>query len=313
MKKIEIIRLESLSRAPLVVEGFSFKGSDPGAPSAAIVGAMEGGVVLPLYIASALVDFLKNSLPKKRILGNILIVPSINHYALNIRERFWPLDKTNLNMMFPGYDQGETTQRIAKKLFDALQGHTYGISLETRPDPASCLPYVSLFQSGYEDLEGAKRFGLEFIYHKGLTSIDTVSLQYNWQLWETKAYTLMCPSDTQVKPETANTLFQAVLRFLSQSGVIDYHMFNAAQTDVITRSDIEVIKASRSGIFVPKRSVGSYVATGEIIGTVIHALDGATIHRFEAPCDGVITCINNQALIYEKAVAFRIARSGTLL
>ena len=115
MEKIEILKIESLSRAPLVVEGYLFKGSNPKAPRVAIIGAMEGDSILPLYCASSLVDFFKNKIEEEKIKGDILIIPSINHYALNIGKRFWPLDNTDINMMFPGYEFGETTQRIAKK------------------------------------------------------------------------------------------------------------------------------------------------------------------------------------------------------
>ena len=55
---------------------------------------------------------------------------------LNIGKRFWPLDNTDINMMFPGYELGKT-QRIAKKSFDAISGYDYGIILERRPDPAT--------------------------------------------------------------------------------------------------------------------------------------------------------------------------------
>lgn len=161
MQKIEILRIESLSRAPLVVEGYLFKGTNEKAPKIAIVGAMEGDSILPLYCASSLVDFFKNKIDKKKIKGDVLIIPSINHYALNIGKRFWPLDNTDLNMMFPGYGLGETTQRIAKKIFDAIQGYDYGIILERRPDPVTCIPYVKLYKSGYEDILGAKNLDLK--------------------------------------------------------------------------------------------------------------------------------------------------------
>ena len=62
MQKIEILRIESLSRAPLVVEGYLFKGTNEKAPKIAIVGAMEGDSILPLYCASSLVDFFKNKI-----------------------------------------------------------------------------------------------------------------------------------------------------------------------------------------------------------------------------------------------------------
>lgn len=311
MKKIEILRIESLSRAPLVIEGYFFEGSNPKAPSVAIVGAMEGNTILPLYCAASMVDFLHNKLKSdNKIKGNILIIPSINHYALNIGQRFWPLDKTDLNMMFPGYEQGETTQRIAKKIFDAIRGYTYGISLETRPDPAICIPYIKLFKSEYEDLESAKRFGFKIIHHRTMKSIDTVSLQYNWQLWGTKAYSIMCPSSSAVDDKDSSQILQAIIRFLGKSKVIDYKIYNGYESNVINKDSIKVIKTPKSGIFIATQKPGNYCVKGEVIGKVVHSLEGEVIHQFSAPCDGMITCIYAHSLIFENAVAFRIAQVG---
>ncbi|HHD77273.1 MAG TPA: succinylglutamate desuccinylase [Campylobacteraceae bacterium] len=309
MQKIEIVKIESLSRAPMVVEGYLFEGSDPEAPSVAIVGAIEGDAIIPLYTTSRLVEFLSRKLEKEqKIRGNILVVPSVDHYALNVRERFWPLDKTDLNMMFPGYSEGETTQRIAHKLFEAVQGYTYGITLRSRPDNADCIPHVVLLESGYEDLEGAKRFGFKFIYHKEVQSVNTVSLQYNWQLWHTKAFTIMTPRNAEPAGYDSDTVFQALVRFLERSGVIDYPMFYAYESNVVTREEISVVKSPQSGIFVTQKTPGAYVHAGEVIGEISHALEGRTIHTFTAPCDGMITCLYNHALIIEKSIAFRIAQ-----
>lgn len=311
MKKIEIVRIESLSRAPLVIEGYLFEGSNPKAPSVAIVGAMEGNSILPLSCASSMVDFLRNKLSsQKKIKGNILIIPSINHYALNIAQRFWPLDKTDLNMMFPGYEQGETTQRIAKKIFDAISGYTYGISLEIRPDPATCIPYIKLFKSSYEDLESAKRFGFKIIHHRTMKSIDTVSLQYNWQLWGTKAYSIMCPNNSFVDDKESSQILQAIIRFLGKSKVIDYKIYNGYESNIINRDSIKVVKSAKSGIFIAHFKPGNYCVKGDVIGKVVHSLEGEIILEILAPCDGMITCIYSNSLIFENAVAFRIAQVG---
>ena len=310
MEKIEILRIESLSRAPLVIEGYLFKGTNKIAPKIAIVGAMEGESILPLYCASTMVDFFKNKIDKKNIKGDVLIIPSINHYALNIGKRFWPLDNTDINMMFPGYELGETTQRIAKKVFDAISGYDYGIILERRPDPATCLPYIKLYKSGYEDLESAKRFGFKMIHHRTMKSIDTVTLQYNWQLWGTKAFSIMCPSDNQVDKKIASQINQAMIRFMDNKKILNYHIFNGYESTVIDRNSIEVVKSPRSGIFISKELPGNYVSKDQVIGEIVHSLEGDVIHQFLAPCNGMITCFYSNSLIYEHAVAFRIAKIG---
>ena len=310
MEKIEVLRIESLSRAPLVVEGYLFKGTNSKAPKVAIVGAMEGDSILPLYCASTMVDFFKNKIDKEKIEGDVLIIPSINHYALNIGKRFWPLDNTDINMMFPGYELGETTQRIAKKVFDAISGYDFGIILERRPDPATCLPYIKLFKSGYEDLIGAKKFGFKMIHHRTMKSIDTVTLQYNWQLWGTKAFSIMCPSDNQVDKKIASQINQAMIRFMDKTKIIDYHIFNGYESTVIDRNSIAVVKSPRSGIFISKELPGNYVSKDQVIGEIVHSLEGDVIHQFLAPSNGMVTCFYSNSLIYEHAVAFRIAKIG---
>ena len=310
MEKIEILRIESLSRSPLVVEGYLFKGTNSKAPKVAIVGAMEGDSILPLYCASTMVDFFKNKIDKEKIEGDVLIIPSINHYALNIGKRFWPLDNTDINMMFPGYELGETTQRIAKKVFDAISGYDFGIILERRPDPATCLPYIKLFKSGYEDLIGAKKFGFKMIHHRTMKSIDTVTLQYNWQLWGTKAFSIICPSDMQVDKKVASQINQAMIRFMDKTKIIDYHIFNGYESTVIDRNSIAVVKSPRSGIFISKELPGNYVSKDQVIGEIVHSLEGNVIHQFLAPSNGMVTCFYSNSLIYEHAVAFRIAKIG---
>ena len=310
MEKIEVLRIESLSRAPLVIEGYLFKGTNKKAPKVAIVGAMEGESILPLYCASTMVNFFKNKIDKAKIKGDVLIIPSINHYALNIGKRFWPLDNTDINMMFPGYELGETTQRIAKKVFDAISGYDFGIILERRPDPATCLPYIKLYKSGYEDLVSAKKFGFKMIHHRTMKSIDTVTLQYNWQLWGTKAFSIMCPSDNQVDKKIASQINQAMIRFMDKTKIISYHIFNGYESTVIDRSSIDVVKSPRSGIFISKELPGNYVSKDQVIGEIVHSLEGDVIHQFLAPCNGMITCFYSNSLIYEHAVAFRIAKIG---
>ena len=146
MREEILFEIGSANRNPLVVKGFRFGKKEEGKPSIAIVGALYGDAISQLFVASSLVNFLaqKEAENPNFITGEILIIPSVNNYSFNIAERYWPLDKTDIDMMFPGYDKGETTQRIAHRLFEALQGFTYGVVLENRKDRAYCLPYIKL-------------------------------------------------------------------------------------------------------------------------------------------------------------------------
>jgi len=308
MKTVEILRLESLSREPMVIEGYLFKGTDPDAPKVAIIGAMQGDALIPLHASASLINFLKNKIKAQKILGDVLIIPSINHYALNISEKFWPLDKTNINMMFPGFDQGETTQRIAQKVFEAIKDYDYGVVLETRTDQSICIPYLMLLKSSWEDMQGAQNFGLKIIHHKELESIDTVTLQYNWQLWGTKAYSIMCPAEQKIDEEVSKEIIQSMIRFMNENKIIKYPIFKEYNSNILQSKNIYTIKSPNSGMFISTKSLGSYITKGEVLGKIIDSLNGKVIHQFKSKVDGKLLCMFNNALVNENAIVYKIAK-----
>jgi uncharacterized protein len=306
MKRLEILNFKSPNRAPLKVEGFLF-GEDSVGPSLAIVGAMSGDHINQLYVASRLVDYLRQKEEEGKIVGKILVIPAVNTYALNMGETFWPLDKTDINMMFPGYAQGETTQRIAAKLFESLQGYDYGIILEGRRDQGMCLPYVKLIQSGYEDIEAARDFGMRFIHYRRYSPIETVMLQYNWQLWETKAFSIVFGKNGSIDHENSSEVSGALIRFMSKHRLITLPVFGGYQSNIIKPEQIVILKASRAGIFDPLFSCGSTVEKGEVLGRITDALSGEKLEKIIAPVGGVLTCQYASPLIFQNSIAFRIA------
>ena len=120
MKKKTIFTMNSIYRDDFRITGYEF-GS--GEKSACIVGSTRGNEVQQVYICSQLVKHLK----KLEAAGcikkgkSILIIPTANHFSMNIGKRFWGSDNTDINRMFPGYNLVETTQRIAAGLFEKIQ------------------------------------------------------------------------------------------------------------------------------------------------------------------------------------------------
>lgn len=307
MKRFDIVTLESPNRAPLRIEGFLFGEENTKGPSIAIVGAMSGDHVNQLYVASGLVDYLRTKEEEGKIIGKILVIPAVNAYALNMGEKFWPLDKTDINMMFPGYYQGETTQRIAARLFDTLKGYDYGVILEGRRDQGMCLPYVKMIQSGYEDLECAKDLGMNFIHYRPHDPVETAMLQYNWQLWETKAFSIVFGKNGTIDQRDSEEVHTALVRFLSKRGMLKFSVFEGRQSNIIDPHKITLLKASRAGIFISKVRCGTHVEKGERLGKIIDALSGEKLEKIISPCEGIVTCQYSHPLIFQNSIAFRIA------
>ncbi len=309
-----LFEIASLSRNPLKVKGYRF-GKEGTTPSCVIVGPMSGTAIDQLWIASQLVRFLRqHELANAAFVkGEILIVPTVNPYSFNMGKNFWPLDNTDIDVMFPGYDKGETTQRIASYLFEKTNNYDYAISLEARKDHVECIPYVKVLQTGMEKIEDARAFGLDFIFLKELAPTDTVSLNYNWQVWNAKSFSLVSGKKGALRKVEANKVFDAVVRFLSQKGLIDFTTFAGSHGNVVTPNDVEAVKSTAAGLFDALTPVGEYVVHGQPLGRIFNALDGTLLQTIISPCDGIVSCRYDYSLIFQNAIAFRIIKIESTL
>jgi len=309
MKEEVLFEISSLSRNPLKVKGFRF-GREGTTPSCVIVGPMMGTAIDQLWIASQLVRFLRqHELANAAFVkGEILVIPTVNPYSFNMGKNFWPLDNTDIDVMFPGYEKGETTQRIASRLFEKTNNYDYAILLEARKDHVECIPYVEVLESGMNYIEDARAFGLDFIHVKEETPNDTVSLTYNWNIWNAKAFSLISGKKGVLRKHEANKVFDAIVRFLAKKELIDFSTFEGSHGNLVMPNDIEAIKSSAAGLFDTLANIGDSVVHGQPLARIFNSLDGTLIQTIISPCDSIISCKYDYSLIFQNAIAYRIVK-----
>ena len=141
---------------------------------------------------------------------------------MNIGKRFWATDNTDINRMFPGYHAGETTQRIADGVFRAIQGYNYGIQFTSFYLPGDFVPHVRMMDTGYQNASLANLFGLPYVVIRQPQPIDTATLNYNWQIWNTNAFSVYSSATAQIDERAARMAVASVLRFLTRMGILRY-------------------------------------------------------------------------------------------
>lgn len=307
MRKEKLFSMNSPFRDDFNIYGYRF-GS--GEKTIAIVGAMRGDEIEQQYISSQIVKHLKKLEDKGKIIEGheILVVPSVNPFSMNISKRFWAMDNTDINRMFPGYNQGETTQRIAAALFEVLQGYKYGVQLVSFYLPNEFIPHVSITETGYEDLETASLFGLPYIcLHKPLP-VDTTLLNYNWQIWGTKSYSIFAGNNDEVGTPTCNRVIEAFFRFMNRTGVIKSSSFSQPDYNsvIIRREELVTVKSPKSGIITSVKSVNEEVAVGDVLAKIIDPYEGSTIAEIKSPVDGVLFSAYNRPLTLQNTPLFKI-------
>ena len=307
MNKRVIYEMVGLYRDDFQITGYEF---GEGEKSVCIVGSSRGNEVQQIYCCSKLVKKFRQLEAEGRICEGhkILIIPSLNPYSMNIQKRFWPTDNTDINRMFPGYDLGETTQRIADGVFREISKYQFGIQFTSFYVPGNFVPHIRLMDEGYSRIETAMQFGLPYVVKRKVRPYDTATLNYNWQVWNTEAFSLYTTATEQIDPNGAGQAVLAVMNFLSAQGIIRYQVPVLAESKVITDTELVSVRTSESGVFEPLVKAGEDVRVGQPLANIIHPYESELIETLYAPVDGRIFFIHNAPLTYANTAVIKIVR-----
>lgn len=307
MRKELLYSMEGIYREDYKISGFKF-GSDE--KSACIVGSLRGNEYQQTYICSQLIKELKKLEEHGQIANGkgILVIPSLNMYATNIDKRFWPLDDSDINRRFPGFLNGDTTQQIAAEIMGIIKGFSYGIQLTSFYMPGKFVPHIRMMETGFQNPSLANLFGLPFVVIRKPKPMDTTTLNYNWQMNGTSAFSLYTNCTDYIDDVSARQAVASILRFLTRMGIIKYNNHSGYIAEVINEDDLMPIKADTAGLYKRLIEPGEPVYRGTIIGEIIDPCEGEVISQITSPTEGLVFFAHTEPTVMEDAVVCRVIR-----
>lgn len=306
MKIQTIFHMPSPYRDDFRIKAYTF---GHGEKSLCIVGSMRGDEMQQQYVASRMVKMLRQAEEENLIPDevSISVIPSVNPSSINIEKRFWALDGTDINRMFPGYDHGETTQRIAAGVFEFIKDFKYGIQLVSYYLPGNFLPHVRMIHTGFENVDDACLFGLPYVLVSQPKPIDTVLLNYNWQIWETQAFSLYAGTTEVIDEDMAEVSIKAICRFMQEKKlIVAEDVAPEKNSMVVEQNTMTEIKAPHAGLFMLNCKVGQRVNKGDVIASILHPYEGHEVCKIKAPQDGTVFFARNKSITFQNTLLFRL-------
>ncbi|MFQ9514465.1 MAG: M14 family metallopeptidase [Eubacterium sp.] len=307
MEEKVLFEIKDIYRDTFRVTGFSF---GKGEKTICIVGSTRGNENQQLFTCSQLIKKLAEQEEKGRLAEGveILVIPCVNPYSMNIKKRFWTVDNTDINRMFPGYDLGETTQRIAAGVFDVIKDYKYGIQFASFYMPGAFLPQIRVMKTGFEDVELAKQFGLPYVVLHNPRPFDTATLNYNWQIWETKAFSLYTTNTSRIDKKSGKQAVEAILNFMSKQEIInnEYRARAGYISRVIESNDMISVRTKASGFFDSQVAPGEEVEEGQLLARIIDTYRGTVKSEIFSPVEGVVAFLHDEAMTYEDTAVIKL-------
>lgn len=305
MNKRILYEIKGMYRDDFRVTGYEF---GHGEKSVCIVGNTRGNEIQQIYCCSQLVKKMKQLEEEGRIRNGhkILIIPSVNPYSVNIQKRFWPTDNTDVNRMFPGYNLGETTQRIADGVFKEIKDYRYGIQFTSFYMPGNFVPHVRYMKEGFTQKEDAEKFGLKYIVERKVRPYDTATLNYNWQVWDTTAFSLFTNTTSTISKISAGQAVLSVMNFLANNEIIKYGAISEKKIRTFEDTQLISVRTAKSGFYEPLVKAGDEVEAGTPLANIINPYEGDVLETLYAPIGGVIFFIHSDPLTYANTAVIKI-------
>lgn len=307
MRKETIYSLSSPYREPLKINAYRF---GHGKKSACIIGSIRGNEIQQLYVCSQIINKLNELEANGNIIsGNeIMVIPCANHHSMNIGKRFWTVDNTDINRKFPGYNMGETTQRIADGIFQNVKDYEYGIQLASFYMPGDFIPHVRMMNTGKQSASLASLFGLPYVVIREPKPIDTTTLNYNWQLCGTNAFSVYTNETDETDEVSAMQAVSAILRFFTRMGILKYNNHGGYISTLINEEELTSIKTKDGGIYRRLRNPGDEVHMGDVLAEIVHPYEGYVISQILSPTEGIIFFAHKKPIVTENEIIYKIIR-----
>jgi predicted deacylase len=286
---------------------------EPGAPvRLALVGGVHGNELNGIYVLAHLARFLRavadHERPPIRLDGRVVVVPAVNVLGVNVHRRAWPFDSSDLNRMFPGYDAGETTQRLAHAVLEATRDAAIRVDVHSSNLDFEELPQVRLYDPSDVERRTARLFGLAAVVERPSSSVFAATLGHAWRQSPGQSFVLQAGRAGDLQLEHADRLFGAIVRFCTRVGILLGTRLADEDEDVWyfgTRQTLPLV-SERAGLFVSKVRIGAWLRAGDHIGFIYDAFDGALRAEVKAPRSGLLSGLRRQPLLCEGDLVARL-------
>ncbi|MBE5943794.1 MAG: succinylglutamate desuccinylase [Lachnospiraceae bacterium] len=307
MNKEELFSMNTAFRGEYVIHGYTY---GRGEKSACIVGAMRGNEYQQLYICSLLAQKLSELEAQGDIvLGKeIMLIPTLNYSSMNVKKSKWISDDSDINRSFPGNPKGPATSRIAAQILDIVREYSYGVQFASFYLPGESIPHVRMMETGVESISLANLFGMPYVLTGANRAFDKVTLNYNWQMAGTQAFSLYSSTTNSIDDESARMTVASVLRFLTRMGIIRYESHGGYISTVLKEQELLSVKADEAGFFRKLVGINQEVKRGQILAEIINPMDGSVKSEILAPTDGITFFVQDSPTIFQNEVTYKIIR-----
>lgn len=252
------------------------------------------------------IEMVRRMMTEKRFnvtSGAVIAVPILNIFGFIHYSRDVP-DGKDVNRSFPGSKTGSMAGRIAYHYTSAILSQVdYGIDLHTGGGQRHNFPQIRYTDNDERSEQLAKVFNAPISFSSKL-----IKGSFRNAAHQMKIPTVVFEAGESMRFDDYSIIegMQGVLNVMKHFGMIEtIEPKYIERNNTVHLKDRKWLRAPTAGMFIPKIKNGSEIKKGQVIGIVSgpYAKRSKTV---KAPFDGLVFCINHQAVVNRGDALFHI-------
>ena len=191
---------------------------------------------------------------------------------------------------------------------ERVKGYNYGIQFPSFYLQGEFIPHIRMMETGLQSNSLANLFGLPYVVTGSERAYNTTTLNYNWQINGTSAFSIYTGATDEIDEERAQIGVSAVLRFLTRMGIIRYNCHGGYISSILDEEDMVSIQSSKAGFLRKLIGTNEEVKRGDVLAEVIEPNLGTVVAEIVAPTDGIIFYVQDAPLVFENSVIYKMIK-----
>lgn len=242
--------------------------------------------------------------------GIVDIYPAMNPLGIDSITRGIPAFDLDMNRVFPGNEDGATTEYVAAKIIEDLVGSDLCIDIHASNIFLTEIPQVRINEKHAKQLlPFAKELNVDLVWIHANSTVLESTLAYSLNSRNTPALVVEMGVGMRITRNYCSQLVDGILSEMKYMGIWSGPVQEVRVPLIADREDdVCFVNAPSAGIFISEAGHGERLKQGDLIGNIVDPLQGTVLERLTAPESGILFTIREYPVVNEGSLIARILR-----
>ena len=239
--------------------------------------------------------------------GIVDIYPSMNPLGMDSIKREMPIFDLDMNMIFPGSENGAVAEHIAAAIMNDINGADLCIDIHASNIFLREIPQVRISEeTAPKLLPYAKMLNVDFIWVHSSVTVMEATLSHSLNKAGTPTLVAEMGVGMRITKSYGDQLLDGIFNLMSKMGIWAGETRNVSHPIISTDGNVSFVYSDTSGIYMPTIKHWAGISKGDHIGDILDPLTGTVEQEIFAPCSGIVFTLREYPVVYEGSLLARI-------